>query len=317
MKLGIHAISHVFGEKRCDNEELAKQHGFDLGFIRGKLGIEARYVAGENQATSDLAIAAARKVLEKAGVSPAQIGFVGIVTQTPDYQIPHTAGIVQNALGLPQETAAFDISLGCSGFVYGLSIATAFMESAGIDNGLLITADAYSKVIDPADRATSPLFSDAAAATLISKRAVYLPGKASFGSDGSGADKLMIPCGGSRKPKSNSPLFMDGREIFNFMMTRIPADVKKCLTLNGKSAEDVDRFVFHQASFFMLDSLRTRIGLPKEKMVYALRDCGNTVASSIPIALEGVLEEWPKTVLISGFGVGLSWATNLLIRTEQ
>ena len=314
MKLGIQAISHVFGEKRCDNEALARQHGFDLEFIRGKLGIEARYVAGENEATSDLAVAAARKVLEKADLAPSQVGFVAIVTQTPDYQIPHTAGIVQCALGLPQETAAFDISLGCSGFVYGLSIATAFMDSAGITNGLLITADTYSKVIDPADRSTSPLFSDAAAATLISTDAIYLPGKASFGSDGSGADKLIIPCGGSRKPKSTSPLFMDGREIFSFMMTRIPTDVKKCLTLNGKSIDDVDRFVFHQASLFMLDSLRARMDLPKEKMVYALRECGNTVASSIPIALEWVLEERPKTVLISGFGVGLSWATQLLMR---
>lgn len=315
MKLGIRAVSHVFGEKRCDSEALAKQHGFDLEFIRGKLGIEERYVAGEGQATSDLAVAAARKVLGKAGLAPSQIGFVGIVTQTPDYQIPHTAGIVQDALGLPQETAAFDISLGCSGFVYGLSIATSFMDSAGIANGLLITADTYSKVIDPADRATSPLFSDAAAATLISAEAVYLSGKASFGSDGSGADKLIVPCGGSRKPKSASPLFMDGREIFNFMMTRVPADVKKCLTLNGKSIDDIDRFVFHQASLFMVDSLRTRMGLPKEKMVYALRECGNTVASSIPIALERVLEERPKTILISGFGVGFSWASNVLIRT--
>lgn len=314
MKLGIRAISHVFGEQRAENEALAKQHGFDLSFIRGKLGIDGRYIAGEKQATSDLAIAAARKVLDKAKLAPSEIGFIAVVTQTPDYQIPHTAGIVQNALGVPAETAAFDISLGCSGFVYGLNVATAFMDSAGISNGLLITADTYSKVIDPADRATSPLFSDAAAATLISTEAVYLPAKATFGSDGSGADKLMIPCGGSRKPGSTSPLFMDGREIFNFMMTRIPADVKKCLALNRKSIEDVDRFVFHQASLFMLDSLRARINVPKEKMVVALRECGNTVASSIPIALEQVMEDRSNTVLISGFGVGLSWATQLLIR---
>lgn len=314
MKPGISAIAHEFGEVRCDNEETARRHGFDLAFIQGKLGIDVRYAAGAKQAASDLAVGAARKALDKAGLKPSEIGFLAVVTQTPDHQIPHTAALVQHALGLPTSSAAFDLSLGCSGFVYGLSVATAFMEANAIERGLLITTDVYSKIIDPTDRATAPLFSDAAAATILGPNADYLPGRASFGSDGSGADKLMVACGGSREPEGKRAISMDGREIFNFMMTRVPEDVKKCLADNGKQIGDVDRFVFHQASLFMLDSLRQRLNAPKEKMVYALRKCGNTVASSIPIALEGIAEEGHKTILISGFGVGLSWASNLLFR---
>jgi 3-oxoacyl-[acyl-carrier-protein] synthase-3 len=314
VKSGICAIAHEFGEIRCDNEEIARRHGFDLAFIQGKLGIDVRYAASDKQAASDLAVGAARKALDKAGLKPSDIGLIAVVTQTPDHQIPHTAALVQHALGLPAQTAAFDISLGCSGFVYGLSVATAFMEANGIERGLLVTTDVYSKIIDPTDRATAPLFSDASAATVLGREGRYFPGRASFGSDGSGADKLIVACGGSRKPEGKKSLSMDGREIFNFMMTRVPDDVKKCLAENSKRLDEVDRFVFHQASLFMLDSLRQRLNIPKERMVYALRKCGNTVASSIPIALEGIMDEGHKTILISGFGVGLSWASNLLFR---
>ena len=209
------------------------------------------------------------------------------------------------------------MSLGCSGFVYGLSLATSFMAANGMRRGILLTADCYSKVIDPADRATAPLFSDAAAATLISDEPVYVHGKGVFGTDGSGASALMVKSGGSRAPAERGNLHMDGRAIYSFMMSRVPQDVADCLALNGLALDSIDRFVFHQANRFMLESLRDRMKLPAEKVVIAVNDCGNTVGSTIPIALEPLLAERPARVLISGFGVGLSWATNVLQLNPQ
>jgi 3-oxoacyl-[acyl-carrier-protein] synthase-3 len=156
------------------------------------------------------------------------------------------------------------------------------------------------------------LFSDAAAATLISDEPAYVPGRAVFGTDGAGASSLIVESGGSRAPAARGHLRMDGRAIYSFMMSRIPRDVQVCLALNRLTADDIDRYVFHQANRYMLESLAGRMKLPPEKVVIAVNDCGNTVGSSIPIALEPLLEERPARVLVSGFGVGLSWATNVL-----
>lgn len=312
MNLGIQAIAHAFGGSKVDNLEYAARFGFEPEFVRDKLGIATRYVAGDGEASSDLAAAATAALLQKTGTDPADVGLVVVVTQTPDYQLPHTAALVHSRLGFPAKTASFDISLGCSGFVYGLSLATGFMAANGTRRAILLTVDCYSKVIDPADRATAPLFSDAAAATLLGDQPLYVPGKAVFGTDGSGAAGLIVKQGGSRAPSEHGKLYMDGRAIYSFMMSRIPQDVEDCLSLNRLAAQDIDRFVFHQANRFMLESLRSRMKLPAEKVVIAVNDCGNTVGSSIPIALEPLLAERPARVLISGFGVGLSWATNVL-----
>jgi 3-oxoacyl-[acyl-carrier-protein] synthase-3 len=186
------------------------------------------------------------------------------------------------------------------------------MAANGIRRGILVTADCYSKVIDPEDRATGPLFSDAAAATLISDAPAYVPGKGVFGTDGSGAKSLIVEAGGARAPADRGRLHMDGRAIYSFMMSRIPQDVADCLALNGLAAQDIDRYVFHQANRYMLQSLSSLMKLPPEKVVIEVADWGNAVGSSIPIALEPLLAARPGRVLISGFGVGLSWATNVL-----
>lgn len=316
MKLGIQAIAHAYGGTKIDNAAEAGRFGHDPAFVRDKLGIVTRYVATEAEATSDLSVAAAAAVLEKTGTAAADVEALVIVTQTPDYQLPHTATLVQNRLALPQSVASFDVSLGCSGYVYGLSVLIGLMEQAGLRRGLLITADCYSKVIDPSDRATAPLFSDAAAATLVSDTPVYLTGRPVFGTDGSGAEALIIKSGGSRKPTEAGRLYMDGRAIYSFMLTRVPQQVEACLKLNGLTLDDIDRFVFHQANRYMLESLRDRMKLPPSKVTIAVEDGGNTVGSSIPIALESLLAERPRRVLISGFGVGLSWATNILEATH-
>lgn len=316
MTFGIAAIAHAYGRNRIDNVSEGAQHGFDPAFVRGKLGILTRYVAAEDQATSDLAAEAAQTVLERTGTRGEDIDALIVVTQTPDYQMPHTAALVQRKLGLPARLASFDMSLGCSGFVYGLSTLVPLMAHGGFTRALLVTADCYSKVSDTADRATAPLFSDAAAATLVSAQPLYRPGKPLFGTDGAGAEALIVKCGGSRAPADRSKLYMDGRAIYSFAMSKIPQHVEQCLKLNGLRLEDIDRFVFHQANRYMLESLRDRMKLPAEKVVIAVEDGGNTVGSTIPIALEALLPERPRRILICGFGVGLSWATDVLERCD-
>ncbi|MBU0764109.1 MAG: ketoacyl-ACP synthase III [Bacteroidetes bacterium] len=310
--IGIKNIASILGDRRVTNAELAGIHGFETEFLLKKLGVESRHVTSAGIATSDLAAAAAKLLLQKEDIAPQDIGFICVVTQTPDYQLPHTAAIVQNMLGLDETAASFDIGLGCSGFVYGLDIATSFMESNYIKKGILITADTYSKVIDPSDRATSPLFSDAAAAVLLTDKPRYASGRGVYGTDGSGYDNLIVKCGGSRSPHGKAELFMNGRAIFNFMMSRIPNDVARCLSLNKLAMNDIDKFIFHQANLFMLESLMKKLKIDEHKMVIAMREVGNTVSSSIPIALESIIDKKYGSILISGFGVGLSWGTNIL-----
>lgn len=317
MTCGIAAIAHAYGRRRIDNISESARHGFDEAFVRDKLGIATRYAAADDQATSDLAIEAAQALLARTGAAAQDIEALVVVTQTPDYQLPHTAALVQRALGLPTSLASFDMSLGCSGYVYGLSTVASLMAHTGYSRALLVTADCYSKVSDASDRATAPLFSDAAAATLITDAPRYRPLKPLFGTDGGGAETLIVKSGGSRAPQDRSKLYMDGRAIYSFAISKIPQHVEQCLAQNALRLEDIDRFVFHQANRFMLESLRDRMKLPSEKVVIEVADGGNTVGSTIPIALEPLIEEGHRHILICGFGVGLSWATNVLELCER
>lgn len=316
MTHGIAAIAHAFGRNRIDNFAEGARHGFEDAFLRHKLGIETRYAAATDQATSDLAIEATAAVLAKSATRGEDIDALVVVTQTPDYQLPHTAALVQRALGLPTRIASFDMSLGCSGYVYGLSTIAGLLAQAGLMRAVLVTADCYSKVSDASDRATAPLFSDAAAATLVTDAPLYRLLRPLFGTDGGGAHSLVVRSGGSRAPAEHSKLYMDGRAIYSFALSRIPQHIEQCLALNGLQTEDIDRFVFHQANRFMLESLRDRMKLPAEKVVIEVADGGNTVGSTIPIALEPLLAERHRRILVCGFGVGLSWATNILERCD-
>ena len=317
MQLGISAITHAFGKHKLNNIEECLLKGFEGDFIKKKVGIETRYSAGDEQATSDLAVEASRALLEKTNLKPSDIGLVVVITQTPDYQLPHTAALVQRELGLPKNVASFDVSLGCSGYVYGLSICISFMLANSIKNCLLITAETYTKIVDPSDGATFPLFSDGASATLINDDPIYLLGRGVFTTDGSGAERLIVRGGGSRQPNHKDYIYHDGRAIFSFMMTSVPRTIEDCLALNRITLNDVDLFVFHQANEFMLKSLGERLKLDPKKVVYAVRDFGNTVSSTIPIALEPLLSQRPGTILICGFGVGLSIATNTLFLNRR
>ena len=305
------------------NAELIREMDFEESFLKDKLGISNRYISDKNQACSDLAIKAAEKIFEQNHINPSDIGLLILVTQNPDYKLPGTSHIVQDQLGLCDACACFDINLGCSGFVYSLGIAKAVMQIHDLQYGIIITSDPYSKVISSNDRVTRPLFGDAASATLITPSGRVKMLRFTFGSDGSGFRSLIVEAGGSRHPldpargdgREVSPsLFMDGRGIFNFIMKRIPEDIRKCLKLNGLTLEEIDCFVFHQASKYLIDHLSRRLKIPHELVEYHMEDIGNTVSSSIPITLSHTLKERPDLnhVLISGFGVGLSWASTVL-----
>lgn len=295
--------------------------------ITRKVGISRRPIAGDGQYASDLAIEAVSKLQN---LDRDNVDLLIYCTQSPDYILPTTACILQDDLNLPTTCAAFDINLGCSGYVYGLSVAKAYIESGLSKNVLLITSDTYSKYININDRSVRVLFGDAASATLVSSMESdrELIGPFVFGTDGSGKDNLIIRAGGLREPisdesevevedsfgniRSKRNLYMNGSEIFNFTLKEIPTTIAKLLDVSGFKLEDYNRFVFHQANKFMLEHLRKRLNIPKEKFSVNMEWFGNTVSSSIPISFAIDLKNnqinKEDIVMLVGFGVGYSWA---------
>lgn len=324
MNPGIEDIQYYLPTSKLTNLEIIEKFDYDNSFLSDKLGVNNRHIAGNDESSSDLAINAAKKLIDENCIRKEDIGLLLLVTQNPDYKLPGTSHIVQDRIGLIDTCACFDVNLGCSGFVYALGIAKSMMQCHDISYCILITTDPYSKIISKTDRVTMPLFGDAATATLLSDAGDVKMLRFTFGSDGSGFRSLMVEGGGARYPfasdcedsREASPnLFMDGRGIFNFIMKRVPEDIRKCLEINELRMEDIDFFVFHQASKYLLDHLVKRMKIPRELVVYHMEDIGNTVSSSIPIALSHVLKEDrtnTKKILISGFGVGLSWASTIL-----
>jgi 3-oxoacyl-[acyl-carrier-protein] synthase-3 len=314
---GIRAIRSYLPETVIGNDDAVAAHGFDEAFIREKLGIRQRHVAGPEEYVSDLASGAVRRLLDDTGIDPNSVGLLVVVTQTPDYCLPHVSAMVQHRCNLPTTLAAFDVSLGCSGYVYGLSIALATMAANDIGTGILVTADVYSKLIAPTDRNTAALFGDGATATLLGRDAIYLPGRFAFGTDGSRHEAL-IARGSAVRRDREEPLFMDGGEIFGFVMGNLPSHVTGSLKINNVEKDEIDAWVFHQASRHMLQTLAPRLGLSPADMRIDLEDVGNTTSSSIPIVLERRIVPAvprPTRVFLCGFGVGLSWASTVLTAT--
>lgn len=332
MRAAIHAIEYVLPEARLENEALAAELGGDWSAekIETKTGIRARHVAAEGECSSDLAVRAAEKLFASGACAAADIDFVLLCTQTPDYVLPTTACVVQHRLGIPTSAGALDFNLGCSGFVYGLSLAKGLVETGQAKNVLFLTAETYTKLIHPGDRSVRTLFGDAAAATLVRavEDATTHVGPFVFGTDGRGAENLIVPTGGYREPRSPASaavtedesgnlrsrdhLFMNGSEIFAFTLNSVPKAVNALLEREGCKLEDVDLFVFHQANEFMLEHLRKKVKIPKEKFVVAMQDVGNTVSATIPLAIKSAVEAGRVSkgarVMCVGFGVGYSWA---------
>ena len=329
MKAFIKAISYVLPEKVVTNEDLVKEFPeWTVEKIAGKVGVQERHIAGIDETASDIGLKAAEKLFSEHEIDRNSIDFLLFCTQSPDYFLPTTACILQNRLGLRTDIGALDFNLGCSGFIYGLSLAKGLIFGDIAKNVLLITSETYSKHIHPKDKGNRTIFGDAAAAILISNEGFAEIGTFSLGTDGRGAENLIVKKGGLRHPnafndlyidengnlKSSDFLFMDGNEIFNFTADAVPALVDKVLEMNHSKLEEVQLFVFHQANKYMMNYLRKLIDIPSDKFYIYLEKVGNTVSSTIPIALYEAQKEqkFKGKVLLAGFGVGYSWGGVML-----
>lgn len=307
---GIVAIGSYVPAGRESNYAKKTQFEMDDEFIRDKLGVEEVSRKQPDEETSDLCVKAFRDLEARLGRRIDSVDCLVVCTQNPDGAgLPHTSAIVHGKLGLPQNCACFDVGLGCSGFVYGLSIIKSFMRDNGMSRGLLFAADPYSKIIDPQDKNTALLFGDAATASLIEDSpGAWVPGPFRFGTCGKDGDALVNRSG---------TLHMNGRAVFNFSATAVPPQVTGLLKDVGLNATDIDLFVFHQGSKFIVDQLAKRLALPSEKVPMNLAAQGNTISSSVPLLLQlHLADAGLKRIVLSGFGVGLSWASCLLTRSQ-
>lgn len=312
----IKAIEYYLPESILTNDRLEQEFPeWPASKIKNKLGVVERHICAENECASDLGFYAAKKLFASGACQPDDIDFILFCTQSPDYFLPTTACILQARLGIAKKSGALDFNLGCSGFVYGLSLAKGLIESGQAKNILLITADTYSKYLDPQDKTTRTLFGDAAAAILVQTTNELAIGPTVFGTDGAGANNLIVTGGGARD-QIRSKLHMNGAEIFTFTLQAVPEAVKQLLDNIDENIDNMDLFIFHQASKYMLENLRDKIGISPEKFYISMQNYGNTVSSSIPIALKdaqssGMLQNGQRIMLV-GFGVGYSWAATII-----
>jgi len=313
--IGIEKISYYLPEATISSNDLANQYGYDLDFVETKVGVKTLYQA-KDESVTDLAAQALELLLNSRDGLREKIQLVVVCTQTPEFQLPQTASIIQDRCGLQSTIASFDLSLGCSGYVYGLSIVESLMVSHGYDYGVLITAEKYSSIIDDNDRGTKCLFSDASSATLMTRDGKLIPGRYKFGTDGSMFESLIVTNDEIEDGSYSKKLHMNGRNIFNFTVGTIPSEISAVCELNNISEREVDHFVLHQASSFVLTMIEKKsLSAGENKFVNFMDKFGNTVSSSIPIALFQLVNESKKMgekILLSGFGVGLSWGTTIL-----
>ena len=306
--IGVNNIGCHIASERISNHEKEEKHGVTHNFIKEKIGIVSVARKEPAEKASDLCVLAYKDLAERTKEPVLDdIEFLCVCTQNGDYQLPQTSAIVQTKLGISKKCAAFDISLGCSGYVYSLHIAKYFMEACGLKKGLLFTSDPYSDIIDSNDKNTDLLFGDGATVTLLTDSPILDIEKGVFETDGSRFDHLI--------KRENEMLEMNGRGIFEFAMKNVPINVKRALEINELKIDDIDLFLFHQASKYIIDNLLRRMKLAKEKTPFVIADYGNTVSSSIPIMLKSYIGEIAKkNILICGFGVGLSIASSILRR---
>ena len=331
MKAYIKGISYYLPENIVSNNDLVKDFPeWDVNKIALKVGINQRHIAKENETAGDLAEKAALKLFQEYNISPTDIDFIMLCTQSPDYFLPTTACILQDRLGIPTKSGALDYNLGCSGCIYGLALAKGLIISGSAKNILLLTAETYNKYLHPSDKSNKSIFGDGAAACLISRDGFAEIGDFSFGTDGSGADNLIVKTGAARikgatglheideegRIKYDDYLYMNGSAIFNFTLEKVPVLMKEVLKNNNLSNEDVDFYLFHQANKLMLNTIRKVCAIPKEKFYINLENTGNTVSSTVLIGLKNCINS--KTIdsgmkiMITGFGVGLSWGGCML-----
>lgn len=326
----IKAISIYTPQKCVDNAQLQEElSNCEVAKTAKGVGVESRHIASEDMTAGDMATEAAKKLFAEYGISKDEVDFVILATQSPDHFLPPTACIIQDKLGIPTTAGAFDFDLGCSGYVYGMAIAGSFVDSGLAKKVLLLTGDTITRFIHPEDN-NRVLFGEAASATIVTGDGFAEIGKFEKGSDGSGADCLIIKNGAARhlahtgaesvdnegNKRRDDYFYMDGATVFNFTIDRVPLLVKNTLEVNGMVAEDINFYVFHQANKFMLNTIRKVCGLPKDKFYVNLETTGNSTSTTVPLGLKDCLEKGTfksgDKVLVAGFGVGLSWAGTVL-----
>ncbi len=309
-----------------DNTSISQE---DMEKFIQATGVEQRRVAPTDICTSDLCQAAAEKLLEELHWEKDDVEILVFVSQTADYLLPVTSALLQHKLGLPKSCIAFDVPLGCSGYVYGLSIICSMMKSIGLKKGLLLVGDTSSQMISPRDKSAMPLFGDAGAATGIAFDETAAPMFFDLGTDGSGSDAIIVTDGGCRNritpdsftyevidegiERNRTHLVLDGMDVFSFGISQAPKTVNALLEKWHINKENIDYFIFHQANQMMNKMISKKLKLPDVKVPYTIQQFGNTSSASIPLTLVSQLKDAVthnrKNLLFCGFGVGLSWGT--------
>ena len=303
----LNSIYSFIPSQTESNFDVKKKFNIDNEFLNNKLGILNRSKLQGHLKASDMCFEAYKKFIKKNNKT--NIDCLIVVTQNPDYQIPHTSAILQNKLDLNTDIACFDLSLGCSGYIYGLSIMQDFLKNNNLKNGFLFTADPYSKIIDDNDKNTKLIFSDAATLSFFNNNldGSYFLKYCAYETYGEHFDKLIL---------KNGKLHMNGTSILNFTIRSLPKFIKSFLLKNKIDNKDIDGFVFHQASKYILDFIQKKCNIPNEKMLNNINEVGNTVSSSIPLILRQHLESKKKFILV-GFGVGLSASIGYIVPSNE
>ena len=331
MKAYIKAINYALPEGVLTNEEVAAMFPeWTVEKIEKKLGIKQRHITAENETASDIAIKAAEQLFEISGINKEEIDYLIFVTQSPDYHLPTTACVIQKRMGLSHNLTAIDVNLGCNGFVVGLSLAKAVILSGQAKNVLLLTGETYSKYMHEKDKSNRTIFGDGASATVISTDGIAEIGEFVVGTDGEGSENLIVKTGGARhmkpandlvfddfgNPRSSDNLYMDGPAILNYSLDFLAKLANDVLAKNNLTMDEIDLHVYHQANIFLANLERKTLRIPPEKYWVSIENTGNTVSSTIPIALceamkEGKLTKGMKVLSIAQ-GLGYTWGGMVL-----
>lgn len=325
-KVGLRAISACVPKRVSSNYDLINlMSNEDVEKTVNSIGIKEKRIAETDVCSSDLCFKAAEKLLNDNQIDRSTIDMLLFLSQTPDYIIPATSPSLQHRLGLPKSTACIDLSLGCSGFVYGLSTAFAYASTEGVNRVLLLVGETFSKIVDKKDKVNAPLYGDAGTASLIEKgnesKSVFC-----LYSDGEGLPSVIIPSGGFRQPvniksleeteredgniRSDIEIYMNGMDVFNFAIGVVPRAVKEIMNITSKSVEEIDYLIFHQSNRFMTDFFVKKLKFDINKVPYCIEKFGNSSSASVPLTIVSELNDINKKKLIlCGFGAGLSWAT--------
>ncbi|MDR0962923.1 MAG: ketoacyl-ACP synthase III [Mediterranea sp.] len=322
----IKDIAYYLPQTVVTNDDIVRDFPeWSVAKIAQKVGVNKRHVAAPDETSADLAVHAAEKLFAQGKIAKEDIDYVLFCTQSPDYFLPTSACVIQDRLGLRRNIGALDFNLGCSGYVYGLSLAKGLICGGIARNVLLLTGETYNKYLHSRDKGNRTIFGDAATATVVSTEGIAEIGTFSLGTDGSGAENLIVKTGGLRhrdkaddtvfdengNPVSSDYLYMNGSEIFTFTLDNVPPLINDVLAKNHLQQDEVGLFVFHQANKYMLDFLRKKIKIAPERFYNCLSEVGNTVSCTIPIALREAMDDGTlhqsMSVLLAGFGVGYSW----------